>query len=113
VTSYALGGRGSIHGKVFSTVYRPALRPTQPPIQRVPGALSSGVKRQERKANHSPPSSAEVKNGGAIPPLQHTSSWNISAVKYNRYKAMFTLEDFLTVTFSNTKEKSYFVSQYV
>jgi hypothetical protein len=23
-----------------------------------------------------PPSSAEVKNGGAIPPLPHTSSWH-------------------------------------
>jgi hypothetical protein len=26
------------------------------------------------KADHSPPSSAEVKNGGAIPPLPHVSS---------------------------------------
>jgi hypothetical protein len=25
--------------------------------------------------NHSHPSSAEVKNGAAIPPLLHTSSW--------------------------------------
>jgi len=37
---------------LFTTVSRPALRPTQPPIQWVPGALSLGVKR---------PSSAEVK----------------------------------------------------
>jgi hypothetical protein len=28
-----------------------------------------------READHSPPSSAEVKNGGAITPLPHTSSW--------------------------------------
>jgi len=35
---------------------------TQPPFQWVPGALSLGVKRQEREAGHSPPSSAEVKN---------------------------------------------------
>jgi hypothetical protein len=32
------------------------------------------VKRQEREADHSPPSSAEVKNGGAIRPLPHMSS---------------------------------------
>jgi hypothetical protein len=27
------------------------------------------------EADQSPPSTAEVKNGGAIPPLYHTSSW--------------------------------------
>jgi hypothetical protein len=34
-----------------------------------------GVKRQGREVNHSPPSSAEFKNGGHIPRLPHTSSW--------------------------------------
>jgi hypothetical protein len=38
-----------------------ALGPTQPPIQCVPGALSLGVKRPGREADHSPPTSAEVK----------------------------------------------------
>jgi hypothetical protein len=38
----------------------PALRSTQPPIQWVPEAFSSGVKRQERETDHSPPASAEV-----------------------------------------------------
>jgi hypothetical protein len=36
------------------------------------GVASPGMKRQRRKADHSPPSSADVKNGGAIPPLPHT-----------------------------------------
>jgi hypothetical protein len=45
----------------FSTSSRPALRPTQPPIQWVPGALSPGLKRQGREAENSPPTSAEVK----------------------------------------------------
>jgi hypothetical protein len=36
--------------------------------------LSPEVKRQGREADHSPLSRAEVKNGGAIPPLPHTSS---------------------------------------
>jgi hypothetical protein len=48
---------------------------TQPPILWVLGALSLGVKWPRREADHSSPSSAEVKNGGAIPPLSHTSSW--------------------------------------
>jgi hypothetical protein len=34
------------------------------------------VKRPGREADHSPPSSAEVKNGGAIPPLSHMPSWH-------------------------------------
>jgi hypothetical protein len=38
-----------------------ALRPTQPPVQWVPGALSLGVKQLGCEADHSPPSSAEVK----------------------------------------------------
>jgi hypothetical protein len=52
---------------LFSTTSRPALEPTQPP--RVPGALSQDVKRQRRDGDQSSPSSAEVKNGGVIPPL--------------------------------------------
>jgi hypothetical protein len=36
-------------------------RPTQPPIQWVPGTLSLGVKQMWREADHSPPPSAEVK----------------------------------------------------
>jgi hypothetical protein len=39
---------------------RTALGPTQPPIQWVPEALSLGVKRPGREADHSPSSSAEV-----------------------------------------------------
>jgi hypothetical protein len=44
------------------TVSKTALGPTQPPIQCVPGALSLEVKRPGRKADHSPASSADVKN---------------------------------------------------
>jgi hypothetical protein len=40
---------------------RPVLWSTQTPIQRVPGALSPGVKRQGREADHSLTASAEVK----------------------------------------------------
>jgi hypothetical protein len=44
----------------LTTTSRPALVSTQPPIQLVPGAISLGVKRPGREADHSPPSSAEV-----------------------------------------------------
>jgi hypothetical protein len=46
---------------LFTTPSRKALGPTQPPIQWVPGALSLVVKRPGSEADHSPPSSAEVK----------------------------------------------------
>jgi hypothetical protein len=46
---------------LFTTASRMALRPTQPPIQWVPGALSLGIKRPGREADQSPPYSAEVK----------------------------------------------------
>jgi hypothetical protein len=46
---------------LFTTASRTALGLTQPPIQWVPGVLSLGVKRPRREADHSPPSSAEVK----------------------------------------------------
>jgi hypothetical protein len=46
---------------LFTTTFRTFLGPTQPPIQGVPGAPSLGVTRPGREADHSPPSSAEVK----------------------------------------------------
>jgi hypothetical protein len=39
------------------------------------GGFFPGVKRPGCEADHSPPSSAEIKNGECIPPLPHASSW--------------------------------------
>jgi hypothetical protein len=47
---------------LFTTVSRPALGPTQPPIQWIPEALCLEVRWPAREAQHSPPSSAEVNN---------------------------------------------------
>jgi hypothetical protein len=49
-----------------TTTSRMALGPTQPPIQWVPEALSLGVKQLGHEADHSPPSSAEVKECMAL-----------------------------------------------
>jgi hypothetical protein len=46
--------------KCFSCVLR------EPPVQWVPGALSLGVKRPGREADHLPPSSAEIKECVAL-----------------------------------------------
>jgi hypothetical protein len=46
---------------LLATASRPALGPIQPPVQWVQGALSLEVKRSGRAADHSPPSSADVK----------------------------------------------------
>jgi hypothetical protein len=48
--------------------------PTLPHIQCVPGAPSPGVERPRRETDHSPPSSAKVKIGEAVPLLPDTSS---------------------------------------
>jgi hypothetical protein len=60
-TGYGLDGPGieSWWGRDFPHLSRPALGPTQPPVQWVLG-LSRGRKRQGRDADPSPPSSAEV-----------------------------------------------------
>jgi hypothetical protein len=51
------GGDNNFH---FSTSSTPALGPTKPPIQWVPGVLSAEVKRPRREADNSPPTSAEI-----------------------------------------------------
>jgi hypothetical protein len=60
---------------LFSMTSRPPLGPTQPPIQWEAMGVLLGVKWPGREADCSPPTSAEVENGGAIPPLTHTFSW--------------------------------------
>jgi hypothetical protein len=51
-----------VGGKNFqvSMSFRPDLGYIQPLIQRVPGALSPGVKQSGREADHSPPTSTDV-----------------------------------------------------
>jgi hypothetical protein len=80
--NYRLDGRGSIPGRVKMisnfTYPMPALGPTHPPIPWVAGALSSWLKRPRLEADDSPPSSVEVKNGGATLALFYMSSWHIA-----------------------------------
>jgi hypothetical protein len=66
-TVYGLDGRarssspGGIENVYFSMSCRPALGPTQPPIQWVPRAVSSGVKRSGYEPDHSPTSVEDKK----------------------------------------------------
>jgi hypothetical protein len=68
----------SQQGKDFSLLHNVqsgrGAHPTSYPMGT--GAISLGVKPPGCGADHSPPSSAEVKNVGAIPPLLHMSSWH-------------------------------------
>jgi hypothetical protein len=65
--------RGSISDRckrIFSPPQRPdRLRGPPTPHPTGTGTLSLGVKRPGREADHSPTSTAEVNNGGAIHPL--------------------------------------------
>jgi hypothetical protein len=76
-TGYGLDSRGSIPSRsnifLFSISSKLTLRPALQPIQWVLRVISPMEKRPGREADQSPPSSVEVKNGGAIPPLPHMS----------------------------------------
>jgi hypothetical protein len=52
------------------TVFIPALGLIQHPIQ----WISRGLKQERHEADHSAPSSAEVKNGGTVAAFPHTST---------------------------------------
>jgi hypothetical protein len=47
---------------LFATAFRPALEPTQLPIQWIVVPLSLAIKWLGHEADHSPPSNAKVKN---------------------------------------------------
>jgi hypothetical protein len=72
-TGYGLDGQGWIQSRskvfLYSTVSKPVLKPIQPLIHLVSGALFLRVKWPRREADHSPPFNAEVKNGGATTPF--------------------------------------------
>jgi hypothetical protein len=70
--------------RFFSSPQSPdqLLAPTQPPIQWVLGALSPEIKWPGWEPDHSPPSSAKVKNGGTISPLPMSSWHRASLIKY-------------------------------
>jgi hypothetical protein len=70
---YGMDGRGLNLGKgfLFPTASRPALEPSQPPIQTTPRALSLGA-----RETVSPPSISEVKEGAAIQVFPHMSPWH-------------------------------------
>jgi hypothetical protein len=82
VTGYWLDGQGvgvlspcGVKNFHFSMSSRPAVGSTQLTIQWVPGALSPGVKRLGREADHSPPTSAELKKMWvytSTPPFIHS-----------------------------------------
>jgi hypothetical protein len=79
-TGYELNDRGSIPGRdkrFFSSPQCPYRLCTAHPVSYPVGSGVSfpRIKRPGREADHSPPHRVEVKNGGGIPPLLHTSSW--------------------------------------
>jgi hypothetical protein len=72
------------------TASRTALGPTQPPIQWVSEALYLGVKWPGREVDHSPPSSAEVKNAWSYTSTPQYAFMAWCLVKH-RGKFTFTL----------------------
>jgi hypothetical protein len=84
----------------FSMSSRPALGPTQSPIQWAPWALSPWVKWPGCEVDHWPPTSAKGKHG-SIHPLPHTSSWPV------KHRDNFTLCLYLSPTYLLTYVRSW------
>jgi hypothetical protein len=79
-TGYVLDDRGvevrvPEGSRILSTPRRPVWLRGPPNPQWVPGALSLGLKRQGREADHSPPTSAKVKTMWIYTSTPHTPSW--------------------------------------
>jgi hypothetical protein len=73
-TGYGIDGQGSILSRArffHHSVQTGSVAHPPPYPMGTAGSFSPGVKRPGCEADHSPPSSTEVKNGGAIPPLLH------------------------------------------
>jgi hypothetical protein len=68
----------------LASVFRPALGPTQPPVQWVPGGPFPGAKaRPGRDADHSPQSSAEVVNEKELYLLSpQAPPWRVAGLLY-------------------------------
>jgi len=72
------------------------------PIQLVPGALSLGIKRSGREADHSPPSTAEVEN-----------TWSYTSIPQYVFIAWCLVEAQIIITSYVTFEAHSHFSQYV
>jgi hypothetical protein len=96
---------------IFTTASRPALEPTQPPIQWEPGALSLGVKQPRRRADHSPPSSAEIKNAWcytSTPPYAFMAWCSVKA----QGLTIFIFYDIFILYGCNVENKRKYLPQY-
>jgi hypothetical protein len=82
---------------------RTALGPTHPRIQWVPGALSLGVQRPGREADHSPPSSAEIKEGVKIyHQSPSTPSWRDAQLKHkDNFTFLYLYLKYFSIFLSN------------
>jgi hypothetical protein len=61
------------------------------------GGSFPGVKRLGRKTDHSPPTSAEVKNDEAIPPLPHNPPWRGAQFINTGTNLLLSFNDYLSI----------------
>jgi hypothetical protein len=97
---------------LFTTTSRLALGPTQPPIKWIPGTPSLRLKQLGREADHSPPSSAEVKNAWTIPPLSNMPSWLGAQLRHraNSYYGKMVTEGLNRKIIMNCEQIGHFVT---
>jgi hypothetical protein len=97
---------------LFTTASRTALGPTQPPIQWVPGALSLGVKRLGREADHSHPSSTEVKEWVELYlHSPNTPSWSGAQLKHTDNFTSYLTKNNEMETITRAQGQNYLCTQ--
>jgi hypothetical protein len=88
---YSAGLRAVRLGVLFTTRSRPALGPTQPPIQWVLGALSLGIKRPGVKLTTHLHLVLRSRMPGAVPPLPQYAIMTWCSVKTQGQLYLYTL----------------------
>jgi len=111
-------GRQRFHSLFFfATASRPDLGPIKLPVQWVSQALSPGIKRPRRGADHSPSSSVEIKNAwsSTSTPPRVFMAWYLIQYRIRLHGVVLRLAQgkFTTYLYIKSYEENYYAVQLI